>query len=984
MRLLSLSKFVGLGQKSKDRLPIFKLHRSNGGRYPAFCLALIFISQLCPGAKVYALEQQAQSVAPEHILFKLFADAIDEKIPALDTKDPNSFQSQLEALNAALQDPSSAKPFLLYAKLDRFHDGSFSSLGKLLPTLVPTSKQRPSPNMEFRVIKKLDVSQAMQLTLNQNLQIAIANQVMDAAKWNYAGALGGFAPNAILNLQTNGARRYTTTLPRLPVNTDSTQVSARVEQGLFQGGRVLFSALSSHEILLQQKGLFAGARNDSLNNAVSNYYGILGAQAILNVRMDSAIFCVRQLREFKKLYIAQTIIAARALSISAQRSADYAQICKYMKDNESTLLNTLRTIKQLNRTSSSTLSPAHDRRLTDIERQLLQASSYKQSVEFNSKYLENILRATTANEEYKRDTLKDADVDGALPESTVGAHSLNSPKAILSSRTRYEQLLSICDYWLLTFSAARKNSRFSVNTCRETIAALQQRTDKPSGDAAQLMDGAVTLIDLDETNIQNNIQSEFTAIRNEMQKVILELTPSMPESAKADVREKLLAITGARWNKIIGYCQELESLHANTAVSIARASQVNNLPISAKILVINSLDQMTTVSATSQRLSENLNSIAEAYNAQIQKAKQVTDLLTSLESRILQVRSSLEFGTVADSAIANQIELFSDDLLRSLHSANATDAEIKRSLIVFRTTARNLKFQSALAQSLLSQTAQQIEKARAIESTEAGYAFQVDQWNTQLASDIQDIITQYLLLRTSSVTLATLLNMDQRTCLLSSEDNLACKARDLSYVGFVELTRQTLNNRPELFAADEFRRAALANVGVAASALMPTVTAFGQIASSGTSNRFDTIHMIRNKSFGLEVNYRMANLLLPSMASVAAQGANAVQAYLKFRDQLNVVMKEIHNSYISVQSAKLRVATAMQKSQKATKQLVEADTPENRMKASASNLDVITALRDRNTAMVDVATQMAGYNAAQAQLLRDSGLIYPISNYLTR
>ncbi len=984
MSLLSLSKIIRLIQESNNGLPMLKPNRLNGAKFHAGYLALIIISQLGPGSQAYALEQKAQSVAPEHILFKLFADAIDEKIPELNNNDPNSFLAQLDALNAALQDPSSAKPFSLYAKLDRFHDGSFSSLGKLLPKLVPTSKQKPSPNMEFRVIKKLDVSQAMQLTLNQNLQIAIANQVMDAAKWNYAGALGGFAPNAILNLQTNGARRYTNTLPRLPVNTDSTQVSARVEQGLFQGGKVLFSALSTHEIFLQQKGLFAGARNDSLYNAVSNYYSILGAQAILNVRMDSAIFCVRQLREFKKLYTAQTILAARALSVAAQRSADYSEISKYIKDNEITLLNTVRTLRRLNRVSSTALKLTFDRRLNDIERQLVQASNYKQSAEFNSKYLENILRATTANEEYKRDTLKDADVDAALPESTVGAHTLNSRKAILSSRTRYEKLLSICDFWLLSFTSARNYSRNSANTCRETIAALQRNTDKQSGEAARFMEGALTLLDLDETTIQNNLQSDLSGIRNELQKVIVDLDENMPESAKAVVNEKLQHITSARWNKIVGLSQELENLHASTAISIARASQVNNLPTSSKILVTNSLDNMTTVAATSQRLSEDLNSIAEAYKAQVQKAKQVTDLLISLESRIAKIRPSLEVGAVSDSALANQIELLSDEIVRSLQSANANDATVRRNLSIFRTTAQNLKSQAVLAQSLLSQTAQQVEKARAIESTEAGYAFQVDQWNTQLASDIQDIITQYLLLRTSSVTLATLLNMDQRTCLLSSEDNLACKARDLSYVGFVELTRQTLNNRPELFAADEFRRAALANVGVAASSLMPTVSVFGQIASAGSSNRFDTIHMIRNKSFGLEVNYRMANLLLPSMASVAAQGANAVQAYLKFRDQLNVVMKEIHNSYISVQSAKLRVATAMQKSQKATKQLVEADTPENRMKASASNLDVITALRDRNTAMVDVATQMAGYNAAQAQLLRDSGLIYPISNYLVQ
>lgn len=971
----------------KPASPIRNAAKVISNRLTAASLAIFINLHFLSPSCAYVADTQAQSVAPENTLFKLFATTVDNKIPGLDKDDPNSFKAQLEALTSALQDPSVAKPFGLYAKVDRFNDGSFSSLGELLPKLVPTSKKRPSPNMEFRTIKKLDVAQAMQLTLNQNLQIAISNQSLNVAKWNYTGALGGFAPSSTLNFQTNGARRYTNTLPRLPINADTAQVSARLDHGLFQGGKVLFTAISTHETMLQQKGLFASFRNDNLNFAVSNYYGILGAQAILNIRMDSAIFCVRQLREFKKLYIAQTILAARALNISTQRASDFSTVFQFAASNEKSLLAALRVVKNYSSANSSKanlVNQTFTRRLSEIERRITEESGKKQFSGFSSKYLENILRATMANEEFKRDIVRDTDIDAGLPESTSGANALNSPKAIRSSRTRYKLLLDTCDAWLATFKRIRLTSDSADKSCRDGYSLLSQEKDKASKAAATYLEGATMVLDLDSVKLQTTLQTRMTTLRNELSYIVSSLQEGMSPEAKLDVSQRIKLLTDERWSSVVEVTQQLEDLHARTATSIARASQEPNLPNKASSILSTIIDNQSRTITEWQKLTENLESIAEAYKAQVQKAKQVTELLVTLESRVQRLRETLEVSSMVDSGIANQLEQLCDDLqLAWRPSTTSTDSIITESIPRIRTLAKSLKSHSQLSLSLLTQVAQQISKARAIELTEAGYAFQVDQWNTQLANDIQDIIAQYLSLRTQSVALSTILNMDQRACLLSSENTLACKARDLSYVGFVELTRQTLNNRPELFAADEFRRAALANVGVAASALMPTVTAFGQVTSSGTSNRFDTIHMVRSKSFGLEVNYRLANLLLPSMANVASQGASAVQAYLRFREQLNVVMKEIHNTYLNVQSAKLRVATAMQKGLNATKQLVEADTPENRLKASASNLDVINALRDRNNAMVDVANQMANYNAAQAQLLRDSGQIYPISNYLT-
>lgn len=970
----------------------------NGKRLAAVTLLVSQILTQWSFTPTFAADQQAQTVAPENTQFKLFVSKIakkSEELDALPGGDPQSFSNQLRLLNQAIKTDASSEPFYICARMDRFHDGSFSSLGELLPKLVPLSKKKSSPNLEFRTIKKLDVSQALQLTLDQNLPIAVSNQQLNVTKWNYAGALGGFAPTATLDLQTNGARRYTATLPRLPVNADTTQLSARVDYGLFQGGRVLFSAINTHELFLAQKGSFAAVRNDNLNFAAASYYDLLAAQASLNVRMDSALFCVKQLTEFKKLYIQQTKRAAEALTQSAGQANDFTEASRF-SSNTSKILSEV--IRQIRSTYPQTIKTAASsnmlNRLEEANNQLNQSNARKNSLGFTAKYVELTLKLLKANEEYKHTLVSTSNPDDGLPESTTGANDLGTKEAVESAKTRYKLLLELCNDWLRSFGSIKSDHPENIvgkqqpPTHLERLAELVKSPSLPTK-AKKLLSGAAVQIALDDQIQQEALRKEVPELTTDLKTTLAILSQSvsddMRKKVKEEFKEALKKIPESRWKATSQKSQDFTDLYSSVTTMLSRAAQVEDLSSAHKTEINSLLDHYATKASSLQRLTDNLTAIAAVNNAQIQKSKDVVTFLSTLDSLFSQLRSTLELNIVDDLALANQIDLLCSDLETSSRNSSSPQAIKLRTLISrLRENTRAMRSQSQVSQLLLAQSIRNLRTALAAETTEAGYAFQVDQWNTQLASDIQDILSQYITLRTSSIQLATLLNLDQRTCLLSAENTLACKARDLSYLGFVELTRQTLNNRPELFAFDELRRAALAKVAVAASALMPTVSVFGQINSAGTSNRFDTIHLVRSKSFGLQATYRFTNLLLPSMASVAAERATAIQAYLRFRDQLNIVMKEIHNSYIDVQTAKLRVATAIQKAQKATKQIEEANTPEQRMKASASNLDLITALRDRNTAMVDAATQIAKYNSSQAKLLRDSGQIYPISNFLAK
>lgn len=936
-------------------------------------------------------EPLPKSVASQHQVFELFIQNLEVKQRALATKQkiekqPTMFQGQLADLNAALQAPAVDKPYELLAKLDRFNDGSFSSLGELMPSLVPNSKARPSPDMEFRSIKKLDIAQAMQLTLNQNLQIGIANQTMNIAKWNYAGALGGFAPSINLSLQENGLRRYTSTIPRLPVNTNSSQLFANFSYSLFQGGKVLFSAINTHELLLQQKGLFAAVRNDNLNQVVSTYYNLLSAQAILNVRMDSALFCAQQLREFKELYVRQTFQASSILTAAAQCGTDLSDSAQRVNKCEARLTERLNKVRQtLPSSGGIAKSSSLTNRLAEIHSQLSRSSGSRQSYLFNSQLLENVLRATMANEEYKRDIVRSANLNDGLPESTTSALALDSLVAVKSTHTRYSYLSSSMKKWLESLTIARQASVAALRADNAAAIAVAGDAGANRKVATAKISGAIANSELAQKQTELQLFTESNGIERELEGIVAELEQPINSTSRKEIGARIRSINIERLARIQQLARKLASAHLNSAKALGRAAEYEQLSTNSQAAILTAMDFENAVCKDWQILSDNFDRFSTAYLAQFQKAKQTTDLLNNLLSQLEQMQTEAAGATLVDAQIASQIEELCGELEFSYRAISPTNlASLKSEVAGLRLVSRGLTSEAQLGKNLFIQASQYLIRARDIVAAEAGYAFQVDQWNTQLASDTQDIINQYLTLRTFSIAIATQLNIDPRICMLSTENYIACRARDLSNLGFVELTRQTLNNRPELFAADEFRRAALSNVEVAASALMPTVLATGQLGTSGSSNRFDTIHLVRSKSFGLEVNYRFTNLLLPAMSSVAAQGATAIRAYLQFRDQLNVVMREVHNSFINVQTAKLRVATAMQKAQKATKQLVEADTPENRSKASASNLDIITALRDRNSAMVDVANTMANYNAVQAQLLRDSGQIYPISNYLAQ
>ncbi len=374
------------------------------------------------------------------------------------------------------------------------------------------------------------------------------------------------------------------------------------------------------------------------------------------------------------------------------------------------------------------------------------------------------------------------------------------------------------------------------------------------------------------------------------------------------------------------------------------------------------------------------NQFGSAFDSNLDRAKQVADLISQISDLIDSNDTAGTSNEQETSELAHELIEAAREL-QLLAPNSAVASKIKKigdSLVL---DSGRLLADSGYRRQYHVRLKAQLQDAQAKETIEAGLSFKLDQWRTQLGSDLQDLINQIVAVRVSSINLSALLNMDPQVNLMGN-DVLSQSARDLKGLPFPELVRKSLTNRPELYQFDELRKAALANVGVAISQLLPTFSIFAETNGKGEAPRARDLRLNHTYAVGYDVAYSFANLLLPSFASARAQGAVAHQAYLNFRQQLIAVLQQVHQSYVSVQTAGLKVAAAAVTAGQASDQLMMADTPEKRMKSSASNLDLIQALKDRNSNLINLANNIAAYNTAQAQLLHDIGEIFPVSNYL--
>ncbi|MBA3858791.1 MAG: hypothetical protein C0507_17945 [Cyanobacteria bacterium PR.3.49] len=317
-----------------------------------------------------------------------------------------------------------------------------------------------------------------------------------------------------------------------------------------------------------------------------------------------------------------------------------------------------------------------------------------------------------------------------------------------------------------------------------------------------------------------------------------------------------------------------------------------------------------------------------------------------------------------------------------------------------------------------------------------GTKFQVLQAETQLARDEQNLLTQQVELRRTAIRLATTLNLNNSVNLLSLEPEVR-KVRLLDpNIDVNRIIALTILNRPELRQFEELRLAARRQVQVAAAPLYPRFSFFGTITGSGqtlsqkysfvpgsfrdvpvvggptpqgqvidltqgngnnptgsitsfvnpalnsslvgsgqvfTPPTFASRQIRPSYAIGFLFDWNQEGMGVPTAATVGAQKAQARQALLRSNQTLINVLQEVRDAYLTSQTAERQIEVATKGVLSSAEELRLARV--RLANGVGTNIDVINAQRDFTQALVTKADAIVVFNIAQAQLLRNMGLI---------
>jgi outer membrane protein TolC len=326
------------------------------------------------------------------------------------------------------------------------------------------------------------------------------------------------------------------------------------------------------------------------------------------------------------------------------------------------------------------------------------------------------------------------------------------------------------------------------------------------------------------------------------------------------------------------------------------------------------------------------------------------------------------------------------------------------------------------AQVLLNQ---QLERAG------TGTKFQVLQSQTQLATDEQNLLNQQVALRSSSIDLAAVLNLNQGVNLLSVEQEVK-KIRLIDpRLEINDLINIAVLNRPELKQFEQLRIAARRNIQVAASQLYPNLQFYGSEAGNGPTlsktyqlvpGSFETVaiqpqltnispvflptttgapnlaafsiaagepalstaqvyipptiesrQIRKSYTIGYAVGWNYNNAGIPQLATTLSNRALSRQALLNSNNQLITVTQQVRETYLTSVTAERQIEVTTKAVISAAEELRLATV--RLQNGVGTNLDVINAQRDFTTALINKADAIIQFNIAQCQLLHDIGLV---------
>lgn len=253
----------------------------------------------------------------------------------------------------------------------------------------------------------------------------------------------------------------------------------------------------------------------------------------------------------------------------------------------------------------------------------------------------------------------------------------------------------------------------------------------------------------------------------------------------------------------------------------------------------------------------------------------------------------------------------------------------------------------------------------------AGVATGLDvlQSQAQLASDQQNLIDQQNTRRQSAIQLAHIMNSSFAEDLEPTEKYLRKKRLVTKATPIEELLKLAIDNRPELKQYEELRLAAKNQIVVAASALQPKVNLAGTVYGIGAGGGgLDPLYSL---NFGIK--WALGGLGTTDLANTQRARWDARTAAIQAKQTFLNIFDEVRTSHNNSLAAEKRIDLASIQIQAAEEELRIA---RKRMDSGVGlNIDVLNAQRDLTQASINKARAILDFNVAQAQLIRDVGLI---------
>jgi outer membrane protein TolC len=253
----------------------------------------------------------------------------------------------------------------------------------------------------------------------------------------------------------------------------------------------------------------------------------------------------------------------------------------------------------------------------------------------------------------------------------------------------------------------------------------------------------------------------------------------------------------------------------------------------------------------------------------------------------------------------------------------------------------------------------------------SGLATNLDvlQSRTQLSRDRVSLIDQQRSRRVAAIQLADTLNISMAGDLVPAERELHKVRLIERNVGITQLLETAIDNRPELKQYEELRRAAKKAIVVAAAPLSPKINIGGNIYGIGPN--LADVQAIFQLSFA--INFSFGGLGMTDYTNIQAAKWRAREALVLANKEFNTVIDQARTAYIDTLTTERKIDETMNEVESAEEELRLAKIRfENGL---GTNLDIITAQRDRTTAYLDRALAIANYNIAEVQMLHDIGTI---------